>query len=56
VTCIAGIVDANGKILMAADSAGVGITDWSVRVRADRKLFIREKMIFGFTTVLSGHG
>lgn len=47
-TCIVGIAEPSGRILMGADSAGVA--EWSVDIRADRKVFIRNEMIFGFTT------
>ena len=48
-TCIVGLVDGgNGNIWMGGDSAGVGGFD--LRVRADEKVFIKDKFIFGFTS------
>ena len=46
-TCIVGLVD-GGNIWMGGDSAGVG--DYDLRVRADEKVFIKDKFIFGFTS------
>lgn len=46
-TCIVGIKQ-DGKIYMGADSAGSGGT--MLRVRSDRKVFIKEDFIMGFTS------
>lgn len=46
-TCIAG-VSHDGKVWIGADSAGV--SGWSLRVRADEKVFRNGPFIMGFTT------
>lgn len=46
-TCIVGIAH-GGKVLMGADSAGVG--GYDRRIRADRKVFKNGELIFGFTS------
>jgi hypothetical protein len=46
-TCIVGLVDGN-NIWMGGDSAGVG--GYDLRVRADEKVFIKDKFIMGFTS------
>jgi len=46
-TCIVGMIKGN-KVYMGADAAGVAGLD--ITVRADEKVFIRNKMIFGFTS------
>lgn len=47
-TCIAGVVGRDGQLYMGADSAGV--SNYMVHIRSDRKVFVRQKMIFGFTS------
>jgi hypothetical protein len=47
VTCIAGVVDGN-RVVMGADSAGVG--GWNLSLRADEKVFVKDKVIVGFTS------
>lgn len=47
-TCIAGIVEADGTVRMAGDSLGVASLD--VMVRKDPKVFRRGEMLFGFTS------
>ena len=46
-TCIVGVVSDN-EIYMGGDSAGV--SGWSLRVRADEKVFVNGDFIFGFTS------
>ncbi len=46
-TCIAGLLD-KGKVYIGADSAGV--SGFSLRVRADQKVFVKDDFIMGFTT------
>ena len=46
-TCIVGWVEKN-KVIIGGDSAGTSGCD--VTVRADEKVFIKERMVFGFTT------
>jgi len=46
-TCIVGIAHA-GKVILGADSAGVGGLD--KRIRRDRKVFKNGELIFGFTS------
>ena len=46
-TCIVGLVD-KGVVYIGGDSAGVG--GYSLRTRADRKVFRNGDFIFGFTT------
>lgn len=46
-TCIAGLVH-EGKVYIGGDSAGVG--GYSLTVRADEKVFIKDKFIMGFTS------
>lgn len=47
-TCIIGLLD-KGKVYMGGDSAGVN-SSLSLSVRADQKVFIKDKFIMGFTT------
>ena len=47
-TCIIGYVDKTG-ITMGADSCGAD-SSFSYTIRRDEKVFIRDNMIFGFTT------
>lgn len=47
-TCIAGLID-KGTIYMGGDSAGVN-SSLSLAVRADQKVFIKDKFVMGFTT------
>ncbi len=46
-TCIVGLID-DGRIYMGGDSAGVSNT--SLSIRADHKVFIKDDFIMGFTT------
>jgi len=46
-TCIVGVID-NGKIYMGGDSAGIG--GYSLTVRADAKVFIKDNLLMGFTS------
>ena len=46
-TCIVGWVE-NNKVTIGGDSAGV--KGYSITIRADEKVFIKEGMVFGFTT------
>ncbi len=46
-TCIIGILEENGDIYMGGDSAGASGN--SLSIRADRKVFINEDYIMGFT-------
>lgn len=46
-TCITGIIE-NGEVYLGADSAGVG--GYSLRVRADQKVFRNGKFVMGFTS------
>lgn len=46
-TCIAGLVH-DGKIWIGGDSAGVG--DYALTVRADRKVFVNDGFVMGFTS------
>ena len=48
-TCIVGLVD-DDDVIIGADSAGVCVSTFSMRVRADEKVFVRDDFIFGFTT------
>ena len=49
-TCVIGYVDKqSNSIWMGADSAGTN-GSWSQRIRLDQKVFIRDEMIFGFTS------
>ena len=43
-TCIAGLID-DGKVYMGADSGGVA--GYSLRIRADHKVFVRDDFIMG---------
>lgn len=48
-TCIVGFIEENNnKVWMGADSAGVGDYDYSIR--KDKKIFIRNNMLIGFTS------
>lgn len=47
-TCIAGLVAADGSIWMGGDSAGVD--GYALRVREDPKVFFVKDFLFGFTT------
>lgn len=47
-TCIIGLVADDGTVYMGADSAGV--SGYDIRERKDSKIFIKDKMIFGFTS------
>lgn len=47
-TCIAATVSADGTITMGGDSAGVA--GYFLVKRDDPKVFIKDKMIFGYTT------
>jgi ATP-dependent protease HslVU (ClpYQ) peptidase subunit len=46
-TCIVGMI-ADGRIYMGGDSAGV--SDWSLMIRADRKVFRNGPFLIGFTS------
>lgn len=46
-TCIVGIINKN-KVYIGGDSAGVTETEY--RERADSKVFIKDSMLFGFTS------
>jgi ATP-dependent protease HslVU (ClpYQ) peptidase subunit len=46
-TCIVGLID-NGEVFVGGDSAAV--TELDVSVRLDKKVFIKDSMIFGFTS------
>lgn len=46
-TCIVGIAY-DGKVMLGADSAGVGGLD--LRIRKDPKVFVNGELIFGFTS------
>lgn len=46
-TCVAGIAH-GGKVWIGGDSAGV--SGWSLRVRADEKVFRSGHLVMGFTT------
>lgn len=46
-TCIAGVVGDDGRVYIGGDSAGV--SGWSIRTRADAKVFKRGEWVFGFT-------
>lgn len=46
-TCIIGLLTDN-RIYIGGDSAGV--SGWDIRHRADEKVFIKDNMIFGFTS------
>jgi len=46
-TCIVGIAH-EGKIILGADSAGVG--GWDLRIRKDRKVFLNGGLIIGGTS------
>jgi hypothetical protein len=47
-TCIVGLADKQGSVFFGADSSG--IEGWSLQLRADEKIFIKQNMIFGFTS------
>ena len=47
-TCIVGLLDANGDIYMGGDSAGVG--GLSLTIRKDPKVFINGDFIIGFAS------
>ncbi|MDY0314749.1 MAG: hypothetical protein RBR32_06700 [Bacteroidales bacterium] len=47
-TCVIGMID-NGNIYMGADSAGTN-GRFQQRIRVDEKVFIKDEMIFGFTS------
>ena len=47
-TCIVGIAK-EGTVYVGADSAGVD-EQWNLVLRADRKVFVRDSMVFGFTS------
>jgi ATP-dependent protease HslVU (ClpYQ) peptidase subunit len=47
-TCIVGVISKNNDIVMAGDSAGVA--GFSMSVRKDDKVFVRDGYIIGFTT------
>lgn len=46
-TCIVGVAH-KGRVLIGGDSAGVG--GWDMTVRKDRKVFVNDGFIMGFTT------
>ncbi len=46
-TCIVGCVD-KGTVYIGGDSAGVA--GYHIRIRNDEKVFVREEMVFGFTS------
>lgn len=46
-TCIVGYLN-GGKVFMGGDSAGTA--GYSQTIRADEKVFVKNKMIFGFTS------
>lgn len=46
-TCIVGLVE-KGRVYIGGDSAGVG--DYSLTIRADKKVFKINKFVFGFTS------
>jgi len=46
-TCVVAMITKFG-VVMGADSAGV--SNYDVQIRADEKIFIKNKMIFGFTS------
>lgn len=46
-TCIVGLVE-DGKVYIGGDSAGV--SGFDLRVRQDEKVFIKNNMVFGFTS------
>lgn len=48
-TCIVGYVDDDKNIWMGGDSAGTN-GRFQQRIRTDEKVFIKDNMIFGFTT------
>ena len=47
-TCIVGVVDADGRIVMGGDSAGVA--GYDLRARADAKVFRVGDFLIGFTS------
>lgn len=47
-TCIVGLIDKDGSILIGGDSAGVG--GYSKEIRTDRKVFVSGDFVMGFTT------
>jgi len=50
-TCIGGYVDKKtGTIWMGADSGAFNVNSYDHRTRLDEKVFIKENMIFGFTS------
>lgn len=48
-TCIVGFIDKNNDIYIGADSSGVD-GHYNIRERLDSKVFIKNNMIFGFTS------
>lgn len=46
-TCIVGLVH-KGTVYIGGDSAGVSSFNYGIRVRADKKVFRKDKFIFGF--------
>ena len=46
-TCIVGLVE-DDVIYMGGDSAGVA--GWDLRIRVDKKVFVKNDMVFGFTS------
>ena len=47
-TCIVGLVDGDGRIVMGGDSAGV--SGWDLTIRADAKVFRNGPFLMGFTS------
>lgn len=47
-TCVVGLVGGDGHVYIGGDSAGMA--GWSLRLRADEKVFTREECVFGFTS------
>ena len=47
-TCIVGVPQGSGRVVMGADSAGV--SGWDLIVRADAKVFERGPFLMGFTS------
>ena len=47
-TCIVGVPQGGGRVVMGADSAG--LCDWDLTVRADAKVFTRGPFLMGFTS------
>jgi len=48
-TCIVGIAE-NGKVYIGGDSAGVAVSNLSLAVRADKKVFRNGPFVMGFTS------